>query len=100
MRSRLDLPGLLDRQARFLRDLLERRLAAELRPEDSLRLVELLQPLDDVHRHTDRPRLVREGSRDRLPDPPGRVGRELEAAAPVELLDCADQTERALLDQV
>ena len=39
-------------------------------------------------------------ARDRLADPPGRVGRELVAAAPVELLDGADQPERAFLDQV
>ena len=37
---------------------------------------------------------------DRLPDPPGRVGRELEALGVVELLDGADQPEVALLDQV
>src|SRR6266571_5107202 len=53
--------------------------------------VHLLHPLDDVDGHADRPRLVGERARDRLPDPPGRVGRELEAAAPVELLDGADQ---------
>ena len=50
--------------------------------------------------HADRPRLVGERAGDRLADPPGRVGRELVAAAPVELLDGADQAERALLDQV
>src|SRR5918997_233309 len=35
-----------------------------------------------------------------LADPPGRVGRELEAEAPVELLDGADQPEVPFLDQV
>ena len=50
--------------------------------------------------HADRPRLVGERARDRLADPPGRVRRELVAAPPVELLDRADQAERALLDQV
>jgi hypothetical protein len=53
-----------------------------------------------VHRHPDRARLVRERARDRLPDPPGGVGRELVTAAPVELLDGADQPQRAFLDQV
>ncbi len=38
--------------------------------------------------------------RDRLADPPRRIGRELEAAAPVELLDGSDEPERALLDEV
>src|SRR5262249_60986702 len=37
---------------------------------------------------------------DRLADPPGRVGRKLEAHAVVELLDRADQAEVSLLDQV
>ena len=87
-------------QRRLVRDLLERRLAAELRPEESVGAVDLLQALDDVHGHADRPRLVRERPRDGLPDPPRRVGRELEAAAPVELLDGADQAERPLLDEV
>jgi hypothetical protein len=53
-----------------------------------------------VDGHADRPRLVRERPRDRLADPPGRVRRELVAPAPVELLDRADQAERAFLDQV
>src|SRR3712207_1515255 len=41
-----------------------------------------------------------DGAGDRLADPPGRVRRELVAAPVVELLDRADQAERALLDQV
>jgi hypothetical protein len=53
-----------------------------------------------VDGHPDRPRLIGEGAVDSLADPPGRVRRELVAAPPVELLDRADQAERALLDQV
>ena len=45
-------------------------------------------------------RLVRERASDGLPDPPGRIGRELEAPAPVELLDRANQPQRALLDEI
>src|SRR5207302_10402161 len=55
---------------------------------------------NDVNRDPDRPRLVRKRTSDRLPDPPGGVSRELEAPAVVELLGRADETERALLDQV
>ena len=44
--------------------------------------------------------MIRDGALHRLADPPGRVGRELEAAAPVELLDGAVQPQRSLLDQV
>ena len=56
--------------------------------------------LDHVHRHADRARLVGDAALDRLPDPPGRVGGELEAPAPVELLGRPDQAQDALLDQV
>ena len=91
---------LLHGQVRLVGDLLERRLATEHRPQRALGAVHLLQPLDDVHGHPDRPRLVGERPRDRLADPPGRVGRELEAAAPVELLHRPDQAQRAFLDQV
>ena len=76
------------------------RLAAELGDELALGAADLVQLLDDVDRDADRPRLVGERAGDRLADPPGRVGRELEALAVVELLRRADEAERALLDQV
>ena len=60
----------------------------------------LFELLDDVDRDADRPRLVGERAGDRLADPPGRVGRELEAPAVVELLRRADQAQGPLLDQV
>jgi hypothetical protein len=43
-------------------------------------------------------RIVRAG--DGLADPPGRVGRELEPLAVVELLRRADESDRALLDEI
>src|SRR5438105_2535080 len=99
-RRRLDLVSLGNGEIGLLRDFLERGLAAELRPEGSLGAVQLLHSLDDVNRHPDRARLVRERPGNRLADPPRGVGRELVAAAPVELLDGANQAERAFLDQV
>ncbi len=53
-----------------------------------------------MDRDPDGPGLVRQCPTDRLPDPPGGIGRELVALGVVELLDRADQTEVALLDQV
>ena len=53
-----------------------------------------------MHGHPDRPRLVGERAGDGLADPPGRVGRELEALAVVELLGRAHEPDRPLLDQV
>src|SRR5207237_6169994 len=57
-------------------------------------------PLAEVHRKPDRARLVRDTALHGLPDPPGRIGRELVAAAPVELLDRPDEADDSLLDQV
>ena len=54
----------------------------------------------DVRRDPDRPGAVLDAALDRLADPEGRVGGELVALAPVELLGGADQPEDALLDEV
>src|SRR6266550_6193194 len=53
-----------------------------------------------MDRKTDRPSLVCERTRHRLPDPPGRIRRKLVAHLVVELLDRADQAEVALLDEI
>jgi hypothetical protein len=68
--------------------------------ELALHAGDLALALTDVHRDPNRPALVGEPALDRLPDPEGRVGRELVSLAPVELLGGADQAEDALLDQV
>src|SRR4029079_17215372 len=81
------LLDVLERQSGRLGQLLLRRLASELDLEPPRGAGELLLALDDVHRDADRARVVCHGALHRLPDPPGRVGRELEAAPPVELLD-------------
>src|SRR3954469_17529503 len=100
LRAPLDLLDLLDRQIEIACDLLGARLAAELGAQLALRAHDLVQLLDDVHRHADRPRLVGERTRDRLADPPRRVRRELEALAIVELLRCTYEPDRPLLNQV
>ena len=63
-------------------------------------LRDLALSLDHVHRHADRALLVLDRTLDRLADPPGRVGGELEPAPPVELLRAAHQAQHALLDAV
>src|SRR5205085_4463250 len=88
---------LLERQLRHPRDLLVGRVALELRDELPRRAADLLLPLDDVHRDANRARLVCDATLDGLPDPPRRVGGELVAAAPVELLDRPDEPDDPLL---
>ena len=78
----------------------DRRLAAQLRLQLGRGAVQLDPALLDVHRDADRLRLVRDRALAGLTDPPGRVGRELVALAPVELLRCAVEADDALLDQV
>src|SRR4051794_12336972 len=98
--SRERLLDVLDREPGGLGQLFLRRLAAELDLEPARRPRQLLLALDDVHRHADRARVVRNGALHALADPPRGVGRELVAAAPIELLDRTVQAERPLLDQV
>ena len=54
----------------------------------------------DVGGYAHRVGRVLDGPADRLADPPGGVRGELEALAPVELLDGVDEAEVALLDEV
>jgi hypothetical protein len=61
---------------------------------------DLVDGLDHVHRDADGARLVGDGARDGLADPPRGVGGELEAAGVVELHDRAHEPEVALLDEV
>ena len=103
-RDRVDrverLDDVLALEARRLGELVDRRLAAELRLKLRRGAVQLDPPLLDVHRDADRLRLVRDRALAGLADPPGRVGRELVALAPVELLGGAVQADDALLDEV
>src|SRR4051794_22512289 len=95
-----DLAHLARGALELTRDLLRGRLPAELLNELALDVDDLVELLDHVDRDADRPALVRDRARHGLADPPRRVGGELVAAPVVELLDRADQPERALLDQV
>src|SRR5580765_6995001 len=95
-----DVAHLRGRHLELRRDLVRPRLAAEALDELALDVHDLVQLLDHVHRNADRASLVRDRAGDGLPDPPRGVRRELVALAVVELLDRADQAERAFLDQV
>jgi hypothetical protein len=100
LRDLEDLADLVDRDVHLLGDLLRRRLAAELLHQVARGADELVDRLDHVDRDADRARLVGDGAGDRLADPPRGVGRELVAAAVLELVDRLHQADVALLDEV
>src|SRR5687768_6936981 len=76
----------LDGHVHFVRDLFRRRLTTELLHQLLLDAPELVHDFDHVHRDTNGARLVGNGPRDRLSNPPRRVGREFIPAAILELL--------------
>jgi hypothetical protein len=84
----------------LLADLLGSGLAAEFLEQLALDAHEFVDGLDHMHRDADGARLVGDGARDGLADPPRRVRGELEALRVVELLDRADQAQVAFLDKV
>ena len=74
--------------------------AAEFLHQLPLRADELIDGLDHVHGNADRARLVGNGARDGLANPPRGVSRELIAAAPLELIHRLHQADVALLNQI
>src|SRR6266446_6931337 len=100
LRDLHDLANLLGRDSHLLADLLVARLAAQLLEQPARDAHQLVDRLHHVHGNADRPRLVGDGTRDGLTDPPRRVRRELVALVVVELLDRADQAHVAFLDQI
>src|SRR5215210_4168613 len=95
-----DLDHVGERQVGCGGDLLVARLVAELRRQLTLDAPDLPGALGDVNGEPDRPARVLEPALDGLADPERRVGGEAEALAPVELLDRADETQHALLDEI
>src|SRR6516165_10420954 len=94
------LAHLLERHAELLGKLLGRGLAADLVEHLARLTYDFADALHHVHGDADGARLVRDRARDRLPDPPRGVGRELVAAAILEFVDPLHQADIAFLDQV
>src|SRR5438132_8548057 len=95
-----DFSDLVHGDVHLRRDLLRGGLAAELLHELPRGPDELVDRLDDVHGDADRAGLVGDGARDRLPDPPGRVGRKLITTPIFELIDRLHEADIAFLDKV
>ena len=74
--------------------------AAQFLLQLPLRPHQLVDRLDHVDRNADGASLVRNGARDRLAHPPGRVRRKLVAAPVVELIHRLHQADVAFLDQI
>src|SRR5690606_3366128 len=87
-------------QAYRLGDLLDLRVPTKLLEELPLGSQHPVDRVHDVDGHADRARLVGDGPRDRLADPPRGVGGELVAAGVVELFDRPDQPDVPFLDEV
>ncbi len=76
------------------------RLAAQLLHQLARGADQLVDGLDHVHRDADGAGLVGDGAGDGLANPPGGVGRELVAAAVLELVDRLHQADVAFLNEV
>src|SRR5438094_8518692 len=75
-----DLADLVQRELHLLGDLFREGFPAKLLYEMARRANELVDRLNHVHRNPDGPGLVGNGAGDRLANPPGRTGAELNAA--------------------
>src|SRR5207253_1015792 len=93
-------PRFLDADAGRLGRLLDCRLATHLLEQLLGDVAQLAHRLDHVYRDADRAGLVGDGPRDRLANPPRRVGAELVAAAIFVLVHRPHQAGVAFLDQV
>ena len=77
-----------------------RRLAAQLLLQPLGDVAQPREHVDHVDRDADRAGLIGDGPGDRLPNPPGGIGRKLVAAAIFELVDRPHQAGVPFLDQV
>ena len=95
-----DAPGFFKADAGSSGGFLCCRLSAHFVQEALCRIPQSAQNIDHVDRNADRSRLVGNRPRDRLANPPGGVGRELEAAAVLVFVDRPHQARIAFLNQI
>src|SRR5208283_1524228 len=100
LRDLQDLAHLGDRDVHAFGNFLAGGLAAKLLHQLPAGAHQFVDGLDHVHGNTNGARLIGDGARDGLADPPGRVGRELVAAAPFEFIHGLHQADVAFLNEV
>ena len=85
-----NLTHLIYRHFQILGNLVRRRLTAILVQQLAVGFLYLIDGLHHVHGNTDGTGLVRNRTGNRLADPPGSIGGELEALGVVKLVHCFD----------
>ena len=95
-----DLADSLRRQLHALCQLIRRGLASQFLHHAARSPHQPVDRLHHMHRDTDGPPLIRDRSRDRLTNPPGRIRAELKALPVVKLLHGFNQPQIALLDEI
>jgi hypothetical protein len=95
-----DLLHLLGLQAELAADFLGLGRAAHLLLEFARGASDLVERLDHVDGQADGAGLIGDGASNGLANPPGGVGGEFVAAAPIEFIDGAHEADVALLNQV
>src|ERR1700688_1453425 len=100
LRNFQNLADLRHGNVHALGDFLGGRFAAELLHKLTAGADQLVDRLDHVHRDADGARLVGNGARDGLADPPRRVRRELVPAAPLEFVHGLHEADVSFLNQV
>ena len=81
-------------------DLLRHRLTAQLLQQLARYADQFVDRLDHMHRDADRTRLIRDGARNGLADPPRRISAELIPLVVIELFHGLDEPQIAFLDEV
>ena len=95
-----NLSHFVERQIHALGDFLRRRFAAELLHQMAGSPDQLIDRFDHVHGNADRPGLVRNRARDRLTDPPRRIGTEFVPALVLEFVHRLHESDIAFLNQI
>ena len=100
LRDFQNLAHLRHRNIHALGDFFRSRLAPQFLNQLPLRAHQFIDRFDHMHRNTNGPGLIGNRARNRLANPPGRVGGKLITAPPFEFIHGLHQADVAFLNQV